>query len=196
MSSEEFSRSEWAMYLDIPARDRNREVLPCFCYELTRDWIRDAQKRKPDVVWDSPVWGNWFAADFANPYLDLDPKGQIKVANIFPSYYNIGLDDLAKRNLPARKMAREVEFWLSVNKGATKEGRAALAAKLRQCLRYLGAYRILQKYRWNNMPRGVPDIQFYINRREWDRAEENAKWLIRSWFLICLSLTKSPRWKK
>jgi hypothetical protein len=38
MSDQEFPRNEWAMSLDIPLRDPKREVLPCFCYELTRDW--------------------------------------------------------------------------------------------------------------------------------------------------------------
>jgi len=65
----------------------------------------------------------------------------------------------------------------------SREGRAALPAKLRANLRALAAYRILQVYKWNRLP-DVLDIHLYQAQREWLAARKRAEQMIRYWMIL------------
>jgi hypothetical protein len=187
MTADELFRCEWAMSIEVP----KIELLPCFCYELTREWIREAQRRRPDLIWDQPVWDGFWINDFEQPYLLLNPKEKNKITKAYPSYFTKELADFGKYNRPKSEILRDVEFWLTL-RGKSKKGRAAILARIRNWLRYLGAYRILQKYRWNRLPIQPADIELYRSQREWINAKKQAQELIRLWFLILLSLLRTP----
>ncbi len=136
------------MALDIPPRDPKKELFPCFCYEFEREFIRDGLRKHPERAGNLP----WLS-DFERPYLLLNPRERKKIAEIYPSYFNKELSDFGKGDRPKGEIERDVIFWLSLRKSTSRQGRAAFAAKLRTSLRYLGAYRILQKFTQKKMLR-------------------------------------------
>jgi hypothetical protein len=76
MSAEDPFRLEWAMADDIP----KAQVFACFCYELTREWIRDAQRRRPDIdLGTNPIWSvgrRFFRETLPGPISDSARKNE------------------------------------------------------------------------------------------------------------------------
>jgi hypothetical protein len=96
MSGEDPFWAEWAMALKV---DR-KEILPCFCYEYWREYLRDRKRRHPSPeIFDDP-WVKQFDA----PYLSLNPKERKAVARSFPSYFDKKLTDFVKPNRSAGKL--------------------------------------------------------------------------------------------
>jgi hypothetical protein len=174
-----FPRQEWSMYIDVP----KTEYVPCFCYELTRAWIVDRRK-SPKWDYQAEEW----AKNFAKPYLLLSAKERKIVSQNFPSYYGKKLQDFAKPNRTAAQIGRDVEIWQSLHANYGS-GRASPLARIGLALKYLGSYRILQRYRWNQLPL-EPDITFFSNQREWIAAKREAKRLINSWWALLLYLRR------
>jgi len=180
------------MAFDVP----KTEVFACFCYELTREWLRDAQRRRPDFDLDArQIWGvdgkKLFPRDFVRPYLGLSREEQKRVQRAFPSYYAKSLTDVVRESIAAKKsdaeLLRNVNYWTSLHKEGKAQGRAALVAQLRTGLRVLGAFRVLQKHRWNNNP-----TDLYHSQREWINARERAQSMIKRWFPILHKLIRVP----
>jgi hypothetical protein len=186
MTADELFRAEYAMAIDIA----KTELLPCFCYEYYREFIRDRLREHPNP---ELIKQELQLTDFERPYLLLNRKERKNVARTFPSYFNKELSDFGKGNRSKAEIERDVAFWLSLRKSTSREGRAAFAAKLRTSLRYLGAYRILQKYRWNRLPIHPADIALYNSQREWIKARKDAQEVIRIWPVILLSLLRTPQ---
>jgi hypothetical protein len=182
---ETFSRAEWGMYLDVP----KAECVSCLCYELTRSWISD--RRKNSLKWNeqSEEW----ARTFTKPYLLLSREERNKVSTeFFPTFHGKKLTNFIKSNRTKSptQIAKEVEFWLSLQ-GNFGTGRASVLARVGRGLKYLGAYRICQRYRWNQLP-SEPDIVFFSNQREWLKAQTKAKRLIDAFCFIVHDLCDDP----
>jgi hypothetical protein len=191
MSGEDPFRLEWAMAFDVS----KRELLPCFCYELTRECLRDAKRRKPDFVWGLPVW-EWqgevfWVDDFERPYLALNVEDRKRIQKAYPSYRTKNLNDIIRESIRAKRpdveLPRSIAFWRSLHEGGKPQGRAALPAKLRTRLKYLGARRVLQKYRWNNNP-----TDLFHSQREWNNAKRQAERMMEFWILIIQALLINP----
>jgi len=186
MIQEERFRAEWAMASDCP----KAELLPCYCYEYEREFIHDRMRPKPDR---EPIGELSWMKQFESPYLLLDRKERKRIAVDYPSYFNKKLTDFHKGNRSDTEILRDVTFWLSLRKSTSRTGQAAFAAKLRTGLRYLGAYRILQKYRWNRLPNTPGDIGLFNGQREWINARKDAAKIIQIWPLILFGLLRTPQ---
>jgi len=192
--SGELLRAEWA--IGLPNSVPKEELIPCFLFETARDC-----ERHPELCHDDR--GAHFKMvipeGFGSPYLQLSPEKRKFLGTFFWSVAGKDLGDLGKSGRSDDQILADVEQLLyrraQIKKHfgeSSREGRAALPAKLRTNLKALAAYRILQVYKWNRLP-DTPDIDLYHARREWFTARKRAELMIRDWMLLHFALCGTLR---
>jgi hypothetical protein len=186
MSIESFW-TEFAMAERCP----EKEILPCFLYELTRHVAAH-----PELCIDTPPRGvpaNRFSVSIGTefqklPYLLLNREQRKAVAKHFHSVYDREYSELIDPNRSDAEIIKDVEQYLAAGRHRSKKrGRGSLHAKLRTNLKAIGAYRILEKYGWNHLP-NIPGVDLYTNQSEWIKARKRAEALAKYYLIIWISL--------